>query len=101
MEWHDVITAAGVVLAFFGAVNVIGSGIKIIREWWSPMAKQAERIEKLEERADETDKNYDALKKVLNAQSNLLIEMTTHLITGNDVDALKKKRDELTRTIME
>jgi len=101
MAWHDIVVAAGVMLAFFGAVSVIGNGIKVIKEWWDPVAKLSERTEKLEQRADATDEKFEQIKKVINAQSRLLIEMTTHMITGNDIEKLKEKRDELTDTMME
>lgn len=101
MEWNNIVITAGVILAFFGAITIIGNGIKVIKEWWDPVAKLAERTEILEQRADATDEKYEQLKKVINAQSKLLIEMTNHLITGNDIDKLKEKRDELTDTMVE
>ena len=88
-------------LAFFGAVTIIGNGVKIIQEWWSPVAKLSDRTEKLEQRADATDEKYEQIKKVMNAQSRLLVEISTHLITGNDIEALKAKRDELTDAMLE
>ena len=101
MEWNSIVITGGVILAFFGAITIIGNGIKVIKEWYDPMAKLTERCEKLEERADETDLKYEKLENVLNAQSRLLVEITNHLITGNDVDKLKEKRDELTNAIIE
>ena len=100
MEWQNIVITGGVILAFFGAVSIIGSGIKVIKEWVDPVAKITERCDKLEQRADDTDVKYEKLEHVLNAQSRLLIEITNHMITGNDIDKLKEKRDELTSTII-
>jgi len=101
MAWHDITTAGVVILAFFGALSIIGGGVKVIKEWWDPMAKLSERTKKLEQRADATDEKYEQIKKVMNAQSRLLVEISTHLITGNDIEALKAKRDELTDAMLE
>lgn len=100
MEWNNVVITIGVVLAFFGGVKIITDGIKAIGDLL-PMAKLSERCEKLEHRADETDEKYEKLQKVINAQSRLLIEITNHMITGNDVEKLKQKSEELTETLLE
>ena len=101
MEWHDVAITIGCVLAVFGAINVIGNAVKIIKEWTDPLAKLSERTDELERRADKTDEQYERLKNVITAQSQLRIEMTNHMISGNDIEKLKEKRDDLTRTMME
>ena len=101
MEWNNIVITGGVILAFFGAVSIVGAGVKVIKEWVNPVAKLSERTDKLEQRADKTDEEYEKLKKVINAQSSLLIEMTNHMLTGNDKDKLKEKRDELTSAMLE
>lgn len=89
-----------VILAFFGAVEIVGGGVKVIKEWANPMNKLDKRVTDLEQRADASDEQYKQLDKILNAQSKLLIEITNHMITGNDVDKLKEKRDELTDSLI-
>jgi len=101
MDWNSIVTTGGVILAFFGAVSIVAAGVKAIKEWINPVTKLTDRCSDLERRADKSDEEYDKLKKVINAQSNLLIEMTNHMITGNDVDKLKEKRDELTSAMLE
>lgn len=101
MEWHDIVVTAGVMLAVFGGITIIGNGVKIIKEMVNPVTELQKRTETLEKRADATDAKYEQIKRVMNAQSRLLIEMSTHLITGNDIDALKERRDELTDAMIE
>lgn len=101
MEWQNIVITGGVILAFFGAVSIIGSGIKVIKEWIDPMAKLTERTDKLEQRMNAAEEKYEQLRTVINAQSKLLIEMTTHMITGNDIEKLEQKRDELTNSIID
>ena len=101
MEWNNIVITGGVILAFFGAVSIVGAGVKVIKEWVNPVAKLTDRCTELERRADRSDEEYEKLKKVINAQSSLLIEMTNHMLTGNDTDKLKEKRDELTSAMLE
>lgn len=101
MEWQHIMIAGGVLLAAFGAITVIGNGVKIIQEWINPVTKLKERTKALEERADATDEKYEKLTNIINAQSRLLIEISNHMISGNDIEKLKEKRDELTNTIIE
>ena len=101
MAWNNIVITGGVILAAFGTISIIGAGIKVIKEWIDPMAKLTDRCTALEKRADDTDEKYEQLREVINAQSKLLIEMTTHMITGNDIEKLEEKRDELTDAIIE
>ena len=41
------------------------------------------------------EKGQKELKDMVNAQSKLLIQMAEHLISGNDIDKLKKERQKL------
>ena len=46
-------------------------------------------------RFKEIESNYKELKDTINQQNKLLIQIADHLITGNDVDELKRQRDKL------
>lgn len=100
MTWNDIMTALGTLLAFFGGATIIANGIKAIKDL-IPMTKITKQVEDLEKRTNDIEQNYKQLHKVINAQSKLLIEMTTHMITGNDIEALKERRDELTDSMIE
>lgn len=90
------------VLAFFGAVAVIGGGIKLILEATTPFKQLHKRQNDMEAKLDndnkrfkEIESNYKELKDTINQQNKLLIQIADHLITGNDVDELKRQRDKL------
>ena len=101
MAWNDISTAGMVILAFFGALAVIGTGIKVIKEWIDPMKEQDERIAENEKRIEQIENDSKRANRILSAQSKLLIEISTHMITGNDIEKLTKKRDDLTNVIIE
>ena len=100
MDWNNIVITVGVVLAVFGGIKIVADGIKALGDLL-PMAKLSERTEKLEQRADEQDEKYEHLQKIITAQSKLLVEMTNHMLTGNDKDKLKEKCEELTNAILE
>lgn len=100
MEWQDVMVAAGVILAAFGGIKIISDGIHAI-QGWLPVANLTKRCDDLETKTNEIDKNYKHLKRILVAESALLCQISEHLITGNDIDALKKKTQELQEALLE
>lgn len=96
------------ILAFFGAVAIIGGGLKLIIEATTPFKKMVQRQNDMEAKLDndnkrfkEVEKNYKDLKDTINQQNKLLIQIADHLITGNDVDKLKKQRDKLLEHVIE
>lgn len=96
------------ILAFFGAVAIIGGGLKIIIEMTSPFKIMKRRLDKDDikldsdyKRFESIEKNYKELRDTLNANSKLLIQIADHLITGNDVEKLKQKRDDLISHVMD
>ena len=92
---NDILTTGQVILQFFGAVAIIGGGWKVIAEWLKPNKELKEKVHEMDDRLNDGQNKFDKIEKTLNAQSVLLIEISNHLITGNDKDALKKKSDEL------
>lgn len=101
MAWNDITITAGVILALFGAITIIGNGISVISNWLKPMKKIEERVTANEQDIEKIKEDDEKINHILSAQSRLLIEMTTHMITGNDIEELKRKRDELTDAIIE
>lgn len=96
---NDILTAGQVILQAFGAIAIIGGGWKVIAEWLKPNKEIKEKVRDMEKRLDDGQDKFDRIEKTLNAQSVLLIEISNHLITGNDKEALKKKSDELLEVI--
>ena len=96
---EDIITTAQVILQIFGAIAIIGGGWHYINEWLKPKKTMKEKVKAMEDRLHNGNKRFDRIEATLNAQSILLIEISNHLITGNDKDALKQKANELLKTI--
>lgn len=87
------------ILAAFGAIAVIGGGWKYLMEWIRPNKELTERVTSVENKLGNDNKRLNKIEETLNAQSILLIEMSNHLITGNDTEKLKEKADDLLEVI--
>ena len=87
------------ILQVFGAIAIIGGGWKYIMEWIRPNKELTEKVHGVENKLGNDNKRLNKIEKTLNAQSILLIEISNHLITGNDKDKLKEKADDLLECI--
>lgn len=90
------------VLQFFGAVAVIGGGIKIIVSMLSPFREIKAQLKKHDE-AFKNDSNRikgveETLVRIEDAQriqGKAIMELLNHIITGNDIEELKKRHTDL------
>lgn len=85
------------ILQFFGAIAVIGGGVKLIvsalnpfKEVKSKVKQHEEFFNKEKERLDELDQSLDRIEKEQKVQGKALMVLINHLVTGNDIDKLKK-----------
>ena len=86
------------ILQIFGAIAVIGGGVKIIISSLSPfreMKKHDELFDKDNRRLKEVEDSLNRIEDSQRVQGKALMELLNHIITGNDVDKLKKKHDDL------
>ena len=83
------------ILQLFGAIAVLGGGIKIIISALSPYKDLRERMKKSESKAGEIDSALKRIEDSQKVQGKALMELLNHTITGNDVEALKARYDEL------
>ncbi len=83
------------ILQLFGAIAVLGGGIKIIISALSPYKDLRERMKKSESKAGEIDSALKRIEDSQKVQGKALMELLNHTITGNDVEALKDRYDEL------
>ena len=83
------------ILQLFGAIAVLGGGIKIIISALSPYKDLRERMKKAESKAGEIDSALKRIEDSQKVQGKALMELLNHTITGNDVEALKDRYDEL------
>ena len=96
-------------LQLFGAIAVIGGGIKIIVSLFSPfrdlktemekimgfLAKDKERLDEGEDRMDNLGERMDRIDEALSVLGLAVSEMINHQVTGNDAEELKKQQKKL------
>lgn len=83
------------VLAICGGISIIGGAIAIIWKIINPAVKLGKRVELLESKADN---DYTAIEDIKSAQSLLcqgMIAMIDSQLSGNNVENLKKTKDNL------
>lgn len=95
------------ILEFFGAVAIIGGGLKIILEATKPFKAIEKHLDETDMKLDNDNKRFKEIergqkeiKETVTAQSKLLIQIADHLITGNDTDKLKTCRDDLVNKLL-
>lgn len=96
------------ILQFFGAVAVIGGGIKLIvtalnpfREVTAKLKKHDERFDKDYARLEELDQSLERIEKEQKVQGKALMVLINHIVTGNDVEKLKKIYQEMVNHYIE
>ena len=98
-EIINVTIAFRVMLEVFGAIAVIGTGIKFISDWVKPHKDLEKKVNVMEQNQNKDYKRLNRIEATQNAQSILLIEIANHLVTGNDKEKLKQKADDLLECI--
>lgn len=83
------------ILQLFGAIAVLGGGIKIIVSALSPYRDLKERMKKAESKTQGVEQALNRIEDAQKIQGRALMELLNHIITGNDIEALKDRYDEL------
>lgn len=83
------------ILQIFGAIAVIGGGIKIIITAFSPYRELKEKVKKQSEKIKGVESALERIEESQRVQGKALMELLNHIITGNDIDKLKDRHDEL------
>ena len=97
------------ILQLFGALAVVGGGVKIIIGMFAPyraikaeiekimsfLAKDKQRLEDGEERMEDLSKRIDKINDGLSVLGLAVSEMINHQVTGNDTEELKKHQKTL------
>lgn len=96
------------ILAFFGAVAIIGGGLKVLAQLLNPYKEIMNKLKKHDELLDNDNKRLKALndtfeeiKEEQKLQGMALMEIMNHMISGNDVDKLKKRYQEMVEHYVE
>lgn len=82
-------------LAICGGISIVGGAVAIIWKMVNPAVKLGKRVEALEDKAE---KDYAAIEDIKSAQSLLcqgMIAMIDSQLSGNNVENLKKTKDNL------
>ena len=95
-------------LAFFGAIAVVGGGVKIIvsalnpfKEVKAKVKEHEDRFKKETGRLEELDQSLERIEKEQKVQGKALMVLINHLVTGNDVDKLKKVYQDMVNHYIE
>ena len=83
------------ILQIFGAIAVIGGGIKIIISALSPYKDLKEKVKKQAEKIKGVESSLERIEESQRVQGRALMELLNHIITGNDIDKLKQRHDDL------
>lgn len=96
------------ILAFFGAVAIIGGGLKVLAQLLNPYKEIMNKLKKHDELLDNDNKRlkalndtFDEIKEEQKLQGMALMEIMNHMISGNDVDKLKKRYQEMVEHYVE
>lgn len=97
------------ILQLFGAVAVVGGGVKVLVSLFNPfrelksqvdfvkgkLANDYERLERGDEKMKELDEKIDKLDEGMSLIGMSVSEMINHMATGNDIEELKRRKKEL------
>lgn len=83
------------ILQIFGAIAVIGGGIKIIVTAFSPYRDLKEKVKKQAEKIAGVESSLERIEESQRVQGKALMELLNHIITGNDIEKLRERHDEL------
>lgn len=101
------------ILAICGAISVVGGAVAVLSGWYkswkAPKQKQDNRIEQIEKRItnietsitginqklDNDYKNIRNTRDDMNLLMRSMFNLIENKITGNNIEGLKKTRDEL------
>ena len=95
-------------LTFFGAIAVVGGGVKIIvsalnpfKEVKAKVKEHEDRFKKETDRLEELDESLERIEKEQKVQGKALMVLINHIVTGNDVDKLKKVYQDMVNHYIE
>lgn len=96
------------ILELFGALAVIGGGIKILvsllnpyKEVTAKLRKHDELLTKDKEKMQEMDDALERIENEQKVQGKAIMALINHIITGNDKDKLKKTYQDMVNHYIE
>lgn len=89
------------ILEFFGVLAVIGGGVKIIVSALNPFKEVNGKVKNHDEKFKELDDSLDRIEKEQKMQGKALMVLINHLVTGNDIEKLKKVYQDMVNHYIE
>lgn len=83
------------VLAFCGGVAVIAGAVKIVWNAFSPQRELKKRVDKHDTILDKDNNRLKSIEDGQKVQCQALMCIMQHMIDGNDINNLKKVRNEI------
>ena len=83
------------ILAFCGGVAVIAGAVKIIWSTFSPLRELKKRVDKHDTILDKDNNRLKSIEDGQKVQCQALMCIMQHMIDGNDINNLKKVRNEI------
>jgi hypothetical protein len=105
---NDIIVTMQTLLVMFGAFSVIVSGTISITKMMSPFKTLKKQVEEHDARLKEGDKRFQSIEEHLEEDRKMqreicksLMVIMNHEVTGNSVDKLKERQEELQQFLID
>lgn len=93
----DIVWLAGAIVTISAAVAVI---VRLVSKILKPNQKQDERLEELESRSKSDAERLERIEESTAIMQRALLALLAHGIDGNDVEAMKDAKTELTNYLI-
>lgn len=93
----DIVWLAGAIVTISAAVAVI---VRLVTKILKPNQKQDERLEELESRSKSDAERLARIEESTAIMQRALLALLAHGIDGNDVEAMKDAKTELTNYLI-
>lgn len=104
----DLTVTIQTMLAIFGAIAVIMSGVSAIAKMLSPFKEIKARLDAHDESLAAGNRHFEKLDNALETQSAMqreicksLIVIMNHEVTGNSIDKLKQAQEDLQKFLID
>lgn len=94
----DILWLAGAIVAIASAINVVAKAIEKMRK---PNKTQDARLAELEKRSKSDFERLERIESGNVIMQRALLALLAHGIDGNDIEAMKKAKAELTDYLIE
>lgn len=94
-EMEHVLEVSQYIAVIGGAISVVVGVFKFFGKLTSTLNKNSDSIESINKKLQNDNERIEDLQKSTKHMCILMAQLSNHMITGNDVDELKKTRDNI------